>query len=285
MNELLQCDGESCGDSQQEGGDDQQRQHRVEAFAAMFPYAGKVQRVQRHGNQRQPPPRGGGLAEQVAENQQTAARDEDGLVNLGVALADTQRHRAADAFVGGHVADVVHVEHGHAEQSDGAGRHQQPRGEGVADDEVAAHHRHEAEEEEHEEVAESAVAVGVFAEGVAHGRPDGAGSQQQQHDGLPADLPAIRKADHQQTAYAAEGRCDSNGDAELAHGEAAHLQTVTGTVAAVAVEAAEEVAQLVGEVRQDLEADGGEQREHDDGGAHRAVAGSEKDAHEHARQR
>ena len=164
-------------------------------------------------------------------------------------------------------SNVVDVEHAHAEETDGAaGQEGVEVGEVVGADIVGSAHGHKTEEDEDEEVAPAAIAVGAGAEGVAHGSGHGAGSEQEEQEGLQGQEGAEGGPDH---ARSAQGTADGDAADEALHlgdGHGAVLQGVVDALAVVVVGALEGVAQLVGEVGEDLQQDsGGDEQGHGEG--------------------
>ena len=144
--------------------------------------------------------------------------------------------------------------------------------------EVGAADGSDTEEEEDEDVAKAAVAVGVAAECVTDGGPDGGGAQQKETDGFGAQEGAEGEPDHYGAGEAAQDGEDDDGGAEVRGGEGAALEAVGGAGAFVGVGAAEVVAKFVRQVGKDLEEGGG------DGGSDGVVVRGESESEDDASQ-
>ena len=127
--------------------------------------------------------------------------------------------------------------------------------------EIGSQHGHEAEEQEYIEVPEPAVTVRVAAEGIFHRTHDGAGAQQEHQDGRQIPQRAEGLERHRRSGDDAKDDEDADEHLHFTDGEHAAVQSVLRSLTVFRVGPVEDVAQFVREVRQDLEADGGEDDE------------------------
>lgn len=192
--------------------------------------------------------------------------DEDGLVEARAPFAHADGHGNAGGGIGLHVADIVDIEYAHAETAHGASRQEgMPKKEGAAAEVVAAHGYRQPEEEEHINIAESAVAIGMGAQGVAHGGNDSQKAKNYECERRKAEEGAEGEIDHQESEETRQGNADADEHLDVVGGEIAALDGIAHALAVVAVGTVDGVAQFVGEVAYKLEENGGEDEEGDNG--------------------
>ena len=151
-------------------------------------------------------------------------------------------------------------------------------------DEIAAADRDDAEKEEDEDITQTPVAVGILAQGIVHGGPDGSPAEGDENQRQGREKGAEGAVYHQQAEDAAEARYHGDQALHLRDGHLAVLDGIMDALALVRIHAVQGIAQLVGEIGQDLEADG-RQQQPDDGQRLQAVIGrGEEDAQDDAGQ-
>jgi len=93
------------------------------------------------------------------------------MIDTSLPQAQTHRNRVlARHTIGFHIANVVHIQHGHGQKATSRGRENNHPGESTCLDEIAADHANPAEEDQDGQIAQSDVAVGHLSGRIGDGR-------------------------------------------------------------------------------------------------------------------
>ena len=152
----------------------------------------------------------------------------------------------------------------------------------MARHEIGPEHGHDTEKQEHIEVSEPPVAVRVPAQGVFHCAHDGGGAEEQHQDRGHVPQGAERRQGHRRAGNDAQAHEQADEPLHLADGENAPVEPVLRALAVRRVRPVQDVAQFVGKVGQDLEADGREDDQEGYPKIHAEIGRGEEDAQQDA---
>ena len=210
---------------------------------------------------------------------------EDSLIYLGALLAEPDRDGHAIGGVGLHIADVVDIQYTHAEKTDRCGGQQQiPGMNRVRRHEVGAHYRDDSEEDEDEHVAEPPVAVRIAAEGVFHRAEDGRGAEEHQANGLQREQRPERNPDHRKAAQDAHPDENADENLHIPHRQFTAVQPVLRTDPLGRIRPVKDVAEFVGKIGKNLQADRRQHNEHGRPHAHLIISRSKQNTQHHPRE-